>query len=327
MNIVDDSKVARKPAISFYLLQAGLKLNELDEIINKRLMRVSWKGHDRSKHIRLHWLRYQSRVKALQIDLGSINTNLTTYLATMLITGQVRLQTSVQDVALVAKQISIENSRLNRANCTRHNLQDDHLSQLPKQVLQLQTNIEDQQSTRAQIEDLREILISGKEQTVKTGLKHDSEFGFDGTSIKGLDQCNGSCTCCCHPKRRIQFTETLSSFIGSMCLSYVGGQISRSCDQSSCKRKLHTTFKLTYYFPRWFLIKVVSVLLSFDPAGSPNMSMQMPCIRPDTSRIFHLATAGDVEGMKLMFEKGLASLNDISDTFGYSVLHVSVIPQ
>lgn len=332
MNVVDDSKVARKPAISFYLLQAGLKLNELDEIINKRLMRGSWKDHDRSKHIRLHWLRYQSRVKALQIDLRSINTNLTTCLATTIITGQVRLQTSVQDVALVTKQISIENSRLNRANRTKHNLQDDHLSQLSRQVLQLQTNIEDQQSTRAQVEDLREILISGKEQTVKTGLGHDSKFGFDGvidmrTSIKGLDRCNGSCTCCCHPKRRIQFTETLSSLTGSMCLSYVGGQISRSCDQSSCKRKLHTTFKLTYYFPRWFLIKVVSVLLSFDPAGSPNMSMQMPCIRPDTSRIFHLATAGDIEGMKLMFERGLASPNDVSDTFGYSVLHVSVIPQ
>ena len=174
----------------------------------------------------------------------------------MLITDQVRLQTSVQDVALVAKQISIENSRLNKTNSTMHNLQDDHLSQLSKQVLKLQTNIEDQQSTRAQVDDLRETLISGKEQTVKTGLRHDSEFGFDGvidvrTSIKGLNQCNGSCTCCCHHKRRIQFTETLSSLTGSMCLSYVEGQTSRSCDQSSsCKRKLHTTFKLTYYFPR-----------------------------------------------------------------------------
>lgn len=295
-------------------------------------MKGSWKGHDRSKHIRLHWLRYQSRVKALQIDLRSINANLTTYLATTIITGQVRLQTSVQDVALVTKQISVENSRLNGVNCTRHNLQDDHLSQLSEQVLQLQTNIENEQSTRAQVKDLREISISGKEQTVKTCLGHDSEFGFDGvidvrTSIKGLDQCNGSCTCCCHPKRRIQFTETLSSLTGSMCLSYVGGQTSRSCDQSFCKRKLHTTFKLTYYFPRWFLIKVVSVLLSFDPVGSPNMSMQMPCIRLDTSRIFYLTTAGNVEGMKLMFKRGLASPNDVSDTFGYSVLHVSIIPQ
>lgn len=282
--------------------------------------------------MRLHWLRYQSRVKALQTGLRSINTNITICLATAILTCQVRLQTSVQDVALVTEQISIKNSKLNRANCTKHSLQDDHLSQLSKQVLQLQTNIEDQQSTRAQVEDLRDILISGKEQTVKTGLGHDSESGFDGvidvrTSIKGIDQCNGSCTCCCHPKRRIRFTETLSSLTGSMCLSYGGGQISRSCDQSSCKRNLHTTFKLTYYFPRWFLIKVVSVLLSFDPAGSPNMSMQMPCIRPDTSRIFHLATAGDIEGMKLMFERGLASPNDVSDTFGYSVLHVSAIPR
>ena len=71
----------------------------------------------------------------------------------------------------------------------------------------------------------------------------------------------------------------------------------------------------------------MSVLLSFDPAGSLNMLMQMPYIRPDTSKIFYLVTAGDVEGIKLIFKRGLASPNDVSDTFGYSVLYVSIIPQ
>ena len=54
------------------------------------------------------------------------------------------------------------------------------------------------------------------------------------------------------------------------------------------------------------------------------MSLQIARIRPDDSKIFHLATAGDIEGMKVMFARGLASPNDVSYTFGYSVLHVSV---
>ena len=49
-------------------------------------------------------------------------------------------------------------------------------------------------------------------------------------------------------------------------------------------------------------------------------------MRPDTCKIFHLATAGDIEGMKMMFARGLASPNDVAYTFGYSLLHVGLMP-
>ena len=72
----------------------------------------------------------------------------------------------------------------------------------------------------------------------------------------------------------------------------------------------------------------MNAFLSFelmgDPWGSPYISMRIARVRPDTSKIFHLATAGDIEGMKAMFARGLASPNDVSYSFGYSVLHVSM---
>ena len=247
----------------------------------------------------------------------------------MVISGQVRLQATVQQIAQANGQISADESHLNHAICSRLNLQNDQLSQMSKQISILQTDRKKEQSTKTRFEGVRGSLISGDEEIDNKGNRHDTACGpADAaeakTLLKTLDQRSGSGTCYCYSKRRIQITELLSPLIGSMCISYFGGQTSRLCDRSPCRKKLLTTLNMTYYFPTWLFAKAVGVSLSFDPAGSPSMSLQMPRIRPDTSKIFHLATAGDIGGMKTMFESGLASPNDVSHTFGYSVLHVSI---
>ena len=168
-----------------------------------------------------------------------------------------------------------------------------------------------------------------QEQTDNTGISRYTGCSLEGavkvkTSINDLDQYSRSSTCCCYSRRRINITNVLSSRIGSMCISYLGGQTGRPCGQCRCRTKSPVRLIMGYYFPRWLLAIVVNVFLSFDPAGSPSVSLQMPCIRPDTSKIFHLATAGDIGGMQSMFGRGLASPNDVSYTFSYSVLHVSV---
>lgn len=323
-------KVTRNSPVVFYLAQAGRKLDELDEIINKKLLKGSWKGCSKSKQIRLQWLRNQSRVEVLQTHLRSINGNLTTCLTAVAITRQVCLQTSVQEVAQVTDNISGDVRWLNSAICSRLSLQSDQMSQLAKQILHLQMSNEKQQRRLAHVEEQRRILSSGREQIDNTGIAHYTARSSEGavsrvkTSIESLDQHSRLNTCCCYPRRRIQITNVLSSLIGSLCISYSGGQLSRPCKQCLCRTKSPLRLKINYYFPRWLLAKVVNVFLSFDPAGSPCVSLQMPRIRPDTSKIFHLATAGDIGGMKTMFQRGLASPNDVSYTFGYSVLHVSV---
>ena len=329
LEVVDALKVTRNSAIAFYLVQAGRKLDELDEIINKKLMKGSWKGISRSKHIRLQWLRNQSRVEVLQTQLRSINNNLTTCLTAMAISGQVHLQISVQEVAQVTDKISGDRTQLNSAICSKLSVHGEQLSQLSKQILQLQTSNENQQSAPARVEESRGSWISGKEQTDNTDIASYTACGLEGavkvkTSINNLDRYSRSSTCCCYPRRRIQISNALSFLIGSMCISYSGGQISQPCEQCHCRTKLPISLNIIYYFPRWILARAVSAFLSFDPAGSPSVALQMPRIRPDTSKIFHLATAGDIGGMQSMFERGLASPNDVSDTFGYSVLHVSV---
>ena len=292
-------------------------------------MKGSWKGISRSKRIRLQWVRNQSHVEALQTHLRSINNNLTTCLTAMAISGQVHLQISVHEAAQVTDKISGDRAQLNSAICSKLSVQGEQLSQLSKQILQLQTSNENRQIAPTRAEESRESWISGKEQTDNTDIARYTPCGLESavkvkTSINNLNRYSRSSICCCYPRRRIQITNALSSLVGSMCISYLGGQISQPCEQCRCRTKSPIKVNINYYFPRWFLAMAVNVFLSFDPAGSPSVSLQMPRIRPDTSKIFHLATAGDIGGMQSMFERGLASPNDVSYTFGYSVLHVSV---
>jgi hypothetical protein len=171
----------------------------------------------------------------------------------------------------------------------------------------------------------------GTDMIEKTSIVNHTAFGLDGTveartSSKDIGQCSVTCACCCHSKRRMHIAHALSYITGFICIIYVGGDTNRACDHSSCRRKLLATLNLTYYFPPWLLTKAMSIFLRFDPAGGMNMTLRMPNVCPDTSTIFHLATAGDVGGMKALFEKDLASPNDVSCSFGYSVVHVSCVP-
>ena len=248
----------------------------------------------------------------------------------MAISGQVHLQISAHEIAQVTDKISGDRTQLNSAVSSRLGVQEEELSQLSKQILQFQTRNEKQQSAPARVEaPCGSLMISGKEQTDNTDIASYTPCDLEGavevkTSINNLDRYNRSSTCCCYTRRRIQINNALSFLIGSVCISYLGGQICQPCEHSLRRTKLPIRLNINYYFPRWLLAMVVNVFLSFDPAGSPSVSLQMPRIRPDTSKIFHLATAGDIGGMKSMFERGLASPNDVSYTFGYSVLHVSV---
>ncbi|KAL8783693.1 MAG: hypothetical protein Q9195_009307 [Heterodermia aff. obscurata] len=81
---------------------------------------------------------------------------------------------------------------------------------------------------------------------------------------------------------------------------------------------------VTYHFPHWLLSGVIDTSWGSDSVGCPTVALRMPRIRPDTAPIFHLAAAGDIAGMQRMFRLGLASPDDVSYAFGYSVLHFTV---
>ncbi|KAI9652293.1 MAG: hypothetical protein M1831_007079 [Alyxoria varia] len=82
---------------------------------------------------------------------------------------------------------------------------------------------------------------------------------------------------------------------------------------------------LEYWFPLSF---VWSQILRFQLAYNPNIGprFELSTLRrvPDSASCVHLALSGDIEGLKDLFNRGLASPRDVSSTRGYSLLRWAV---
>jgi hypothetical protein len=79
---------------------------------------------------------------------------------------------------------------------------------------------------------------------------------------------------------------------------------------------------MTYYFPRWFLQRAISLAIMLLPNDGPVASLRVQRAVSGSSKIFDYANVGDVDGMKRLFSSGLGSPHDVRFDSGTSALQV-----
>ena len=287
--------------LSVYLTQARKKLAELDELIDKNFKEGSGRLYKGPRGACLAWLSSERRVNALRNDIHSINTSITACLAMTAVTAQFRLQNYLKEATSGTTEIVFSHTRTNKV---RSGVDSPHDSQLER----MNSSIDNDQRRNDSVHP-------------RTSLP--SLLGMD--MSQNENYCKSCCACCCHKRTRIQMSSVVGNLMGSLYLIYSNGYSHLPCNENSCQRRLQITLNLTYHFPRWLLSRVLNTYWGLDSIGCPTVALRMPRIRPDTAPIFHLAAAGDIAGMRRMFRLGLASPDDVSHAFGYSVLHVSQI--
>ena len=124
--------------------------------------------------------------------------------------------------------------------------------------------------------------------------------------------CSYRCECSCHTYRRMQSPLFLRSALGMLFTGYSGypHDILGQCNTPTCQGSTGFHVSVTYVFPLWFVRKAISISLvrdSFDRI-SGSLSVRLPT-SPD-SDVFRLADMNDVDGLKRLFSKGLATPND-----------------
>ena len=135
--------------------------------------------------------------------------------------------------------------------------------------------------------------------------------------------CNRWCSCVCHHKRHIQTPQLLQNLIGSLFIGYSGlPMLTKPCDQYACHQRAQPTSSVTYYFPSWFLARTLSILFSSTPLAGPVVSLKCQRTVPRDADIFKIARAGNVDKMRDLFEKGLASPHDVNFESGGTALRV-----
>jgi len=250
--------------------------------------------------------------------------------------GQRRVELAVNQVSVFTNQFSADHRDSVDEITSRFNAQDQYLDRLAVQMLQIQSLFEAQNRTREMIEQVYEAFVASNKgkgglhvlsdsATIASSTRIETASAIQvRTSYRRIALCDPACRCSCHSERRKQTPLFLNRLMGSLFLGYTGVPIfPRPCDDSHCTQRSFPSAQLTYFFPEWFFRRMLILAMAFDPVGGPQVTLRMPLILPDTAKIFHLATSGDIDAIKTMFKTGQASPFDVSSTFGYSLLHVS----
>jgi hypothetical protein len=159
---------------------------------------------------------------------------------------------------------------------------------------------------------------------------HSSRQGLDNASTSDessqWSNCGYWCSCICH--KRSQLRPFFNSILGALYISFSNQLISRvTCSEHRCRECAKiSSVKITYFFPRWLLARMVSFVGRASAWTCPEFIIRVPRLVPGNAEIFQYAEVGDITGIKRLLKGHAASVDDVAITTGRTALHVSYFP-
>ena len=134
--------------------------------------------------------------------------------------------------------------------------------------------------------------------------------------------CSPTCRCRCHVQSVLKTPQLLQQITGYLLLGYSGSHILRQQCIPSCLQKTLKSMQMTYFLPRWFVSRAISI--SISNTVSPTFSIKSRKVVPEVNQLFSLSKFGDVDGIRRLFDNRLASPDDVHVRGGSTALHVKM---
>ncbi|KAK2882614.1 hypothetical protein FQN49_000186 [Arthroderma sp. PD_2] len=134
-------------------------------------------------------------------------------------------------------------------------------------------------------------------------------------------RCAPSCTCACHTQQKTASPGLLNRLFGQMFIGYSGiPYLSPSCDVNTCTKYRASKISMEYWFPMGFTSTILRMQAGYQ--ANTGLLFQLQTLRsvPNDAQCVKFALDGNIEGLKYLFAKGLASPRDVSPARGYSLL-------
>lgn len=310
------------------LARIQAKLSELDTILEK----LPANGLNFASKVL--WLRAESNVFKIRNELGSLKQNLSTALGLLTSSTALRVQVELQDLRVAtnhgqlgfSQAITERNSSLEKSVATilkSHDKNERGFAKVEQQLLALSEQIQQQQVKP---------VPSHPENPWVNGLNQGRELAPRTTAFGALQmrfstrgRCQSWCRCACHTEGSVNTPKLLRSVMGMLYIGYSGvPALSPSCDSNGCKGNSEGLLQVHYFFPPWFLAKVVSMALGVSRAHGPELCLRVANVRADREPIFKHCYFGNVEAARSILAAGEASVLDVSAITGNSLLHTAM---
>lgn len=140
--------------------------------------------------------------------------------------------------------------------------------------------------------------------------------------------CITHCKCECHLPRRFRSPRLFDAILGPLFAGYSGRPFRNfpKCNVETCLGQPSFKFHVKYYFPSWFLGRMLAVQVDSRCPGEPSIGLTIRRTVPSDAEIFRLTSADDADGLQRLFASRSASPNDILYVSGMTALHVCRFP-
>ncbi|KAI1386841.1 ankyrin repeat-containing domain protein [Hypoxylon trugodes] len=134
--------------------------------------------------------------------------------------------------------------------------------------------------------------------------------------------CQSGCRCACHRPSRKNTPSIVDRIFGQLFVGYAGiPVVTPKCDDTECRNRQQPQIQAEYWFPAGvFWSQILRFQATFNANTGPQFQLKTLRRVPDSAEAVTFAMKGDIEGLKSLFRRGLASPVDVSDTRGYSLL-------
>ena len=136
--------------------------------------------------------------------------------------------------------------------------------------------------------------------------------------------CPTTCVCSCHTKAKAPASALINRVLGQLFVGAAGIPfLSTECDYQACKSSQAPRVSVEYWFPLGvFWSQIVRLQVGYHASMGPQFSLRSLRRVPDSAQCVHYAMQGNIEGLKDLFRRGLASPWDVSSTRGYTLSRV-----
>ena len=231
---------------------------------------------------------------------------------------QSRIGLTIDEIYIISSQL-----QSNQSNADSHTAQqlNDH-SSLLTDILSSQSALHSLIQNQSKVNE----RIQLPTQDAPMSIDHQSlnQVIYTRAFFQQRSPCPPYCRCGCHRIRTFQSPTMMNHVIGNLLVGYCGYPIIgtfQKCTETGCLSQSTFRTYVYYIFPSWFLAKAIILGLTTQSFGEISISLKMQRVIPAGSDIFRLATLDNVDGIKELFRKGLASPNDIT-LIGTSALNV-----
>ncbi|KAL8730166.1 MAG: hypothetical protein Q9166_004249 [cf. Caloplaca sp. 2 TL-2023] len=167
---------------------------------------------------------------------------------------------------------------------------------------------------------------------VRRETQHPDISGSDSIAIRvnQYKSCRPGCACQCHLEKRSSTPGLVDRVPGQVFVGYTGlPGISLKCSVETCEKSQSPVMSFEYWFPLGFMwSQIVRLRLTYEHNLGPRFDLSTLRRVPDSAQCITFALNGNIDGLKDLFKRGLASPRDDSDFIdeqNYTLLHKIVL--